>query len=261
MKAGMRLLWAGMIAIVLSGATARAADWKELRGKHVVIYYNEAPKDFVDAVEEATETYYNNISRDLGFGHSQNWSYENRVKIYIYDNSEDYVVAGKQAGWSHGSASPTQKKIRTFPTAHGFFDSTLPHELGHIVFREFVGYRTNIPLWFEEGVAMYVERAKRFGAHDMVRQAMSDGSFISLEELTLLGLSPVTDETTINLFYAESASVVKYLIDEHGKTKFVRFCRKLKEGKPFNWALDSVYVRFKNINKLNDAWEHYLTND
>jgi len=257
----VRLILVFMMLITAAWDMVWAEEWKELRGKHVVIYYNEAPKDFVDAVEEATETYYNNISQDLGFGRTQSWSYENRVKIYIYDSSEDYVVAGKQAGWSHGSATPTQKKIRTFPTAHGFFDSTLPHELGHIVFREFVGYRTNIPLWFEEGVAMYVERAKRFGAHDHVRQSMKDGTFIPLEELTLLGYSPMTDEETVALFYAESASVVKFLIDEHSKSKFVRFCRKLKEGKPFNWALDSVYIRFKDINKLNDAWENYLNND
>ncbi|MGE0269183.1 MAG: peptidase MA family metallohydrolase [Candidatus Omnitrophota bacterium] len=261
MKLNPRFIVLTLGLFILWGSYSYAAEWKELRGKHVVVYYNNAPKDFVDAVEEATETYYNNISKNLGFGRTQNWSYENRVKIYIYDSSEDYVYAGKQAGWSHGSASPTQKKIRTFPTAHGFFDSTLPHELGHIVFRDFVGYKTNIPLWFEEGVAMYAERAKRFGSHDVVRQAMHNGRFMPLDELTMIGLTPVTDEAVISLFYAESASVVKYLIDEHGKAKFVRFCRKLKEGSPFNWALDSVYVRFKDINKLNDSWERYLNNE
>ncbi|MBP9854032.1 MAG: hypothetical protein KBD53_04095 [Candidatus Omnitrophica bacterium] len=247
--------------VLLFEQVSYSDEWKEFHGRHVIVYYNESPKDFIDAVVEATETYYNQISKSLGFGQPKSWSLDNRVKIYIYDSADEYVNAGKQSSWSHGSASPTEKKIRTFPTAHGFFDSTLPHELGHIVFRDFVGYRSSIPLWFEEGVAMYVEKAKRFGAHDVVRQAQKSGAFMSLEELTLAGYAGITDADAVNLFYAESASIVKYLIDEHSKPKFVRFCRKLEEGKPFDWALDEVYVRFKNTNKLNEAWERYLKND
>lgn len=238
-----------------------AADWTERSGRHVQIFYNEAPKDFVDAVEKATEEYYDSIIKDLGFRRTKSWAYKNRVKIYIYDSSEDYVTAGRQARWSHGSASPTERTIRTFPTAHGFFDSTLPHELGHIIFREFVGYNADVPLWFEEGVAMYVERARRFGSHDLVREAIKADKFIPLEQLTLMRPHRGMSKKGIELFYAESASAVKFLINEHGTNKFVRFCRKLKDGKPFEWALDSIYVRYKNIERLNKAWVKFLEDD
>lgn len=241
-------------------SSASAAEWKKYSGRYVLIYYNDAPKDFIDAVEEATEDYYRSIIKTLGFRRTKSWSYENRVKIYIYDSADDYVTAGRQAKWSHGSASPTQRSIRTFPTAHGFFDSTLPHELAHIIFREFVGYKTSIPLWFEEGVAMYVERAKRFGSHDVVRQAIEDGRFIPLNELSLMRLHRGMNKSVIDLYYAESASVVNFMISEYGVNRFSRFCRKLKDGKPFAWALDSVYVRFKTVNKLNKAWVRFIEN-
>jgi len=76
--------------------------------------------------------------------------------LNIYDNADDYVQAGKMASWSHGVASPKNKVIRTFPAAHGFFDSTLPHELGHIIFREFVGFKAQVPIWFEEEEVIHV---------------------------------------------------------------------------------------------------------
>jgi hypothetical protein len=165
---------------------------------------------------------------------------------------------GKQAGWSHGAASPRDRIIRTFPSAHGFFDSTLPHELGHIIFREFLGFKAQIPAWFEEGVAMYQEKAKRWGSHAAVRGAIKDGTFKSLGELSITQLRYNTSKDLVNLFYAESASAVNFLITEYGQRRFVLFCRKLKEGGPFDWALDSVYVRFKTTDDFNDAWVKYL---
>jgi hypothetical protein len=260
----MRKLKFILIGIALAfniGAAVYAEEWNEYKPQHFIIYYKSAPLDFVETVAKTSEEYYTEITSNLGFTRYKVWSGDERVQIYIYDHAEDYVASGKQAGWSHGVASPRDKVIRTFPSAHGFFDSTLPHELGHIIFREFVGFKTWIPAWFEEGVAMYQEKAKRWGAHQAVREAIENGTFRTLEELSMLRLKSGTDQELINLFYAESASVVNFLISEHGKQLFVRLCRKLEEGKPFAWAIDSVYVRLKSIDGLNKAWVQYLKNE
>ena len=108
---------------------------------------------------------------------------------------------------------------------------------------------------------MYAERAKRLGAHDAVRLARQQGSFMSLQQMTMMGYGGIQGEEAVGLFYAHSASIVKFMIDEHGKNKFVRFCRKLKDGKPFDWALDEIYVRFKDTERLNNAWIKYLENE
>jgi len=240
---------------------AKSEPWKEHKGRHFVIYYKKARFDFVQTVEKAAEQYYVEITKNLGLVRSQSWVWKDRSKIYVFDDSEDYVTSGRQAGWSSGAASPRAKTIRTFPAAHGFFDSTLPHELGHIIFREFVGYNVQIPSWFEEGVAMYQEKAKRWGAHDTVRKAIKDDTFLSLSELSLNRLRHKSSQGEVNLFYAESASVVNYLITEFGDRHFTHLCRKLKSGIRFDWAMGEVYVRFKNINDLNKAWVNYLENE
>ncbi|MCA9403580.1 MAG: hypothetical protein KC897_07355 [Candidatus Omnitrophica bacterium] len=261
-----RLLTALLAGFLISAAAVQLAyakeyEWQEERGRHTIVFYRSAPRDFVQSVEESAEDYYSRITRTFGFPRRGVWSYDERVKIYIYDNEDEYVTVGQQKRWSHGVASPYEKIIRTYPAASGFFDTTLPHELAHIVFREYVGYRTFIPTWFEEGVAMYAERAKRFGAHNAVREARRHGQFRTLEELTLTGMRGINGRQEAALFYTHAASIVKFMIDEHGKQKFVRFCRKLKEGKPFDWALDESYPRFKNTDRLNEAWVKFLDND
>jgi hypothetical protein len=237
---------------------AQEGEWKERKCQHFVFYYKKAPEGFVKSVEETAEYYYEEIARNLGFTRYESWSWDDRARIYIYDNADDYVEAGKQARWSHGVASPRGKIIRTFPAAHGFFDSTLPHELGHIIFREFIGLEPRVPAWFEEGVAMYQEKARRWGAHEAVRQAMKEKTFMSLEEMTQMRLSATMNADRVQLFYAESASIINYLMEEFGKHRFVNLCRKIQEGRPFEGAVSSVYGQFKNMEKLNQAWVRYL---
>jgi hypothetical protein len=246
--------------IVFAGLFSFADNvpWKENKENHFIVYYKNAPQDFIKEVTRAAEEYYQEICRNLGFYRYKGWMGDDRAKIYIYDSSEDYQEAAQTAPWSHGVTFSQAKIIRTFPSAHGFFDSVLPHELGHIILREFIGFDADVPLWFEEGVAMYQEKAKRWGAHQQVKKTIEDNSFIPLKELTNFRMDRVSDIGQIQLFYAESASVINYLINEYGVQRFNRFCDELKEGRPFDWTLKSVYVYLKDTEDLNKAWVRYL---
>jgi hypothetical protein len=232
--------------------------WNEHRSAHFVIYYRSIPMDFIKTVERAAEDHYQEIAKGLGFRREESWLSENRARIFIYEDLDDYKTGAMQYQWSHGAAFAAEKTIRTFPAAHGFFDSTLPHEMGHIILREFIGLEPEVPLWFEEGVAMYQEKAKRFGANRVVKNAVENGEFIPLKQLTNMRLYSDSPPQTLELFYAESASVVYYMISQLGEHNFVRFCRALKDGKSFTDALKDVYVRFRNLDDLNRSWLNYL---
>jgi len=251
-----------LISLVVGIATVLSAEtkerWQEQRSRHFYIFYKSAPKDFVDAVEKAAEGYYDEIINNLGFSGYRRWSFEERAKIYIYDDREDYLNSAKQAAWSHGAAYFHQKTIRTFPAAHGFFDSILPHELGHIIFRDFIGPSASVPLWIDEGVAMYQERAKRWGAHKTVQAAIEQGNFIPLRQLSRIRLRGDLTQAEIDLFYAESASVINFMIKEMGEHRFRDFCRKLRLGQSFYQALKNAYARFSELQDLEDAWLNYL---
>lgn len=240
------------------GVNGAEEGWKESRGLHFIIYYKDAPEDFIKEVERTAETYYQQITSNLGFTRTQIWSWEQRAKIYIYRDADDYMKSAKQGAWSHGVAAWTEKEIRTFPAANGFFDSLLPHELGHIIFREFIGSNPYVPLWLDEGVAMYQEKARRWGANSEVKKAIEQKKFIPLGELSGVRLYSNTERNFVELFYAEAASVVYYLITELGEFKFIGFCRQLKEGTRFEQAFKNVYSQFKDFDDFNQSWENYL---
>jgi len=239
------------------GKTAKD-NWEEYRSSHFIIFYKDVPQDFIKSVENSAEGYYQEITRNLGLVREQSWTWDKRVKIYIYQDADDYVESSKQAGWSHGSASFLEREIHTYPAANGFFDSILPHELGHIIFREFVGSNSFIPTWLDEGVAMYQEKARRWGSNKDVKKAMEENKFIPLRELSMVKLYSNTDKEFVELFYAEAASIVYYLMTELGEYKFLDFCRELKSGKSFEGALKSSYIRFKDTDDLNKSWIEYL---
>ena len=102
-------------------------EWQERKGNHFIVYYKNAPLDFIKSVEEMAEYYYEEITRNMGFTRYKGWTWDERAKIYIYDNAEDFQQVGEYAMWAEGVVSSRQRVIRSFPAAHGFFDSTLPH--------------------------------------------------------------------------------------------------------------------------------------
>lgn len=258
MKKILCLFLFGGVLVAFSSSVLAGEKWNERRAAHFLIYYKDTPMDFVRSVEGAAEDEYREITASLGFRREQNWMSENRAKIYIYEDAGDYSLNSQQYQWSHGAASAGEKIIRTFPSAAGFFDSTLPHEMGHIIFREFVGLDAKVPLWFEEGVAMYQEKAKRVGANTTVKAAIKNGKFIPLTELSNMRLYNETPKDQVELFYTEAASIVYYMISELGDHRFAHLCRALKEGKDFFSAMESAYGRFHNWNDLSRAWMNYL---
>jgi len=234
-------------------------SWQKMRGQDFIIYYRtDVPDDFVQTTMDTAEEEFKRVTDNLGITNNQSWAMKDQIKIYIYSDKIDYVKNGGQAGWSHGVAFAKAKTVKLYPDASGFFDSLLPHELGHIIFRDYIGYTADIPLWFEEGVAIYQEKAKRLGSNETVKDTIQNGQFIPLSQLTGMRLYKNTNDQVVDLFYAESASAVYYMITELGEQEFYLFCNELKSGTPFLEALHKVYLRFNTIDDVNQAWVDYL---
>ena len=257
----MRGPWLSVLFVCLGinvFAAASKEKWEQQKGQNFIIYSREVPRDFVDTVMASAEEEFRNVTSDLGIARYQSWSWDRRAVIYIYRDSEDYVQSGGQAGWSHGAALVMEKVIKTYPSASGFFDSMLPHELGHIILHEFTGPYADVPLWFDEGVAMYQEKARRLGADSEVRAAIEKGKFIPLTQLKDVRIYNGTDEDTVQLFYAEAASAVRFLITEFGDQHFYKLCRALKDHMRFEDALSETYVHIKSLEDLNKQWLKHL---
>lgn len=239
---------------------AETDNWSNSKSLHFIIYYKNDPDDFIRRLTETAEGYYNSIASDLGFIRYDFWLWDERAKIYIYDDAKAYQVASGQPAWSQGAAIAKEKIICTFTDAKGFFDSVLPHELGHIIFREFVGFDNYaVPIWLDEGAASYHQKTKFSMADKIVRESINAGTFISLELLT--GLDPRSmQKESVSLFYMEAVSVIDYLIKRFGRENFVLFCQNLRDKKDLRSALAYVYS-LCSIQELEQNWKKYLKNE
>ncbi len=231
-------------------------DFKEKRSTHFIVYYKEGvDREFIDEIINTSEDYYGEIASNLGYHRYDFWLWDERAKIYIFPYKYSYQKETNQPEWSGGCAFYQEKKIWTYPHASGFFDSILPHELGHIIFREFVGFDRNIPLWFEEGVASYQEKTKRYAATTIVKEYISKNKLMTMEQLSRIkNPDDIATGDIADVFYIEAVSLIHFLITNHGNYRFAMLCKELKDGNSLDNALSKTYYNIKSTEELYKNW-------
>lgn len=235
-------------------------QWQELKSEHFIVYYEEgASKKFAEEVASKSETYYKSIASELGYQrYSGFWTWENRVKIYIYPNKESFLNATGQNRWSEGMADYTHKAILSYAWHEGFLDALLPHEMTHLIFRDFVGFKGEVPLWMDEGVAQWMEPRKRELLVPAMRNLIQQNNILSLKQMMRLDVRQVKDPQLVQAFYVEAASLVGFLIRNYGPSNFILFCRQLRDGKDVEEALAFTYsTTVRDIDKLEEKWLAY----
>ncbi|MBN3038717.1 MAG: hypothetical protein JW869_04780 [Candidatus Omnitrophica bacterium] len=241
------------LTLWVSFVHAQSEDFDIKKSTHFIIYYKDVPTTYVNKVAREAERYYKSITNYLGFMRFEFWTWDNRCRIYIYSDREEYVKSTGAVAWSRGAVHIQNKEIVTYTMRKEFFDYVLPHEMGHIIFREVVGLNTRLPLWIDEAVALLQEKDRDLylrEAEDMVRS----GFYIPISNL-----SRMNDYSKISpkRFYSEAASIVDFLLEEYSRSDFVDFCRDIRDGKDWQEALLKTY-RFDDLKALEEAWVDYL---
>jgi len=236
-----------------------AGDWLNLKGTHFIVFFKEN-KEFAKEVLRKAEYYYRRIALDLGYERYSNfWLWDKRVKIFIYPNHSLFVKSTHQPVWSKGMADYQKKAIVSFYGSKKFLTTILPHEITHLIFRDYVGFKSNIPLWIDEGIAQWEEEGKREFVKKIMKILLYEGKLISLKELTETDIRSINDEEKVHIYYLEAVSLIDFIMERFGAVKFVEFCRELRDGSPFLDALKVFYPQIDNpLTKLQDEWIKYI---
>ncbi len=256
-----------LIAVVfLFGREAPAASagdaFIEAAGEHFRVRYT-APGEEPQAksILRRAEEYYRRVADDIGYSRYEDfWTWENRVVITLYPDAYAYARFTGIPAWSKGFASRDTRMFRdrmivSYEGQDRFLDEVLPHEITHLMLWDYLHRSRAVPVWFEEGVAQLEEA----GVRDVVQEAMQPlvaaRRHIPLAALQSMTVTGEKDPVKVSLFYAQSLSIVVFLIEKHGRDAFHRLCRELRGGRPFEDALAHAYPgSITSLTQLEGRW-------
>jgi len=249
-------------------AASTQENFMTFKGKHFVVQIEGEQKGFGQDVLREAERFYDSISASLGCPVQNKWLWEGRCEIFVYADKESYLKNSKAPEWSNASSSYYPRKtIQGYRASKTFLTSELPHEISHLLFREYVGAENkNVPLWLDEGIAVFHEAGQRGVVLEKLIQGNApEGKMISLEELCGMGggmaqtswSSP--DASSTLTFYAYSYSFVKFLVERYGQAQFTKFLRDFTRGRDFKEALERNYRHsFRDLQGLEKEWNHSI---
>ena len=246
--------------------TSSAQTWQEKASTHFRVFYQQNSA-FAAAVLEYAEVYYSQIRLDLGLTHVVHrdhvpWLWDKRCQIYLYPNRYAYQQATGAPAWSSGFVNYSQRMVYSHLEVSSFLEQTLPHELAHIMFREFVGFDNyRIPRWLDEGVAQYAELSRRAEAWGVMQQGLAQGIYIPLSQLNALHVGHASGSTA-HVFYTQAATLVHFFLAAYGPRRFIDFCSNLRDGYSVERALSfATGGSLASLSALEDARRTFLLSD
>ena len=226
-------------------------DWNRLAGDQVTIYWYQGDEPFAQELMDAAGEALQRLASDIGV------SLEQAVSIYIYASSQDLLDALVfPYEWTGGIAFPDFGIIAIGIPAYNLAwgKRAMAHELAHlVVYQAVFGPYGDIPVWLDEGLAVYTEGGLSSDRRSSLEEAISNDELISVRSLSS---SFPTDPDEARLSYAESYSVVVFLLDNYGQDKMLQLLDVFREGSGYDGALIEVYGF--DMDGLNELWRASL---
>lgn len=178
------------------------------------------------------------------------------VRIYIYPSTADLRSALRLTGrdWVGANAHPQLGVLLVTAvnprTATFDLGQSIPHELAHLLLYEATRpVYEQVPRWFEEGVATLAETVPNPDYDIVLQQAVAAQETIPFS--TLCHSFP-SDERRARLAYAQSASFVRFIQNNHGNQALSQMVSVFADGADCKTAVQRVLG--KSLDRLNAEW-------
>jgi hypothetical protein len=176
--------------------------------------------------------------------------------LYLYPTSADLRAALRLTGrdWVGAHAHPelgvllvTAVNIRTAPAD---LRQSIPHEMAHLFLYQATGPNYDqIPQWFNEGLATYMESSPTPSYELVLTQAVNGRSTIPLTELC--HAFPDREERAL-LAYAQSVSVIRYIQARYGNQGVLGLIGAFADGADCHSGVERALGL--TLDELNRDW-------
>lgn len=209
-------------------------QWRSQTDANVTVYWYGSDEAAAQAALQATRTALDATGRLLEA------KVEYPVRVLVWRSEEEGKLAMRQQSASF-DAQVRSGGQRVAPDVLFVFDNVpdvVRHEAAHIVTHvagdgPFIG----VPAWLDEGTAVYMQADPGPGYRAGLGAAILANRALSLRSMQ----SAASRADEVNVFYGQSWSTVKYLIDEYGQPKFAQLFRTIRGGARPDDALRTVY--------------------
>jgi hypothetical protein len=222
-------------------------NWQTITAPNLRLHYydidNAKAQDLLDAAKTS-------LARNLQQAGLQP---NGTMDVYIFASYADLQASMLyEPSWLGGQAFP-EFNI-TIVGLSGFdaqYDrNVVIHELTHVL----VGHLTftclgGVPQWLNEGLAVYSEGPLDSASQQQLDQAIKSNTLLSVRSISG-AFSVELGKATLS--YAESDSLVNYLLQAYGQPKMTALLMSLRDGNTIDQALTSTYSF--DVEGLEDAW-------
>ncbi|MFC2006236.1 peptidase MA family metallohydrolase [Chloroflexota bacterium] len=225
-------------------------SWRSLTEGKVTLYWYEGEQSFAEEIMLAAQQTLARLLEDTG-------AYPKKpVEVYIYADSQGLQGAMIfPQEWTGGVAFTRYGTIAIgiAPDSLAWGEKAIAHELAHLVIHQMTFNPYNdIPTWLSEGLAMYAEGTLSQGLVDYLKKTIAEESLISVRSLS----SPFSAHAgQAYLAYAQSYSVVEFLVSNYGQGKMLGLLNTFSEGSSYDGALEKVYGF--DMDGLDARWRDY----
>jgi hypothetical protein len=227
-------------------------SWRSLTEGEVTIYWYQGDDSFARELMVTAQQALGKLAEDTG-------AYlEKPAKLYIYASAGDLrggMIYPQE--WTGGVAFTrySTMAIGIAPSNINWGKRAIAHELTHLVIHQMtLNPYNDLPTWLDEGLAMRTEGMMGPEFTTYLSQAIAEGSLISVQSLCS-PFSAYAEEATLS--YAQSYSLVEFLIASYGQSKMLELLNTFSQGSGYDAALEKVYGF--DMDGLDSLWQDYVT--
>jgi hypothetical protein len=227
-------------------------SWDSLTEGKVTMYWYEGDESFIQELMAAAQQALARLAEDTGA------ELEKPAKIYIYADVRDLhgaMIYPRE--WTGGVAFTRFGTIAIgiSPVNLHWGKRAIAHELAHLVIHQMVlNPYSGLPTWLDEGLAMYAEGVAAPGYTAYLDQAIAEDNLISVRSLSS-PFSAYAAEATLS--YAQSYSLVEFLISSYGQGKMLELLNTFSQGSSYDAALETAYGF--DTDGLDTLWREHVT--
>ncbi len=227
-----------LIALVLLPVLSVSAAWESMESQHFRLYYKGGTNDPA-AILQAAEDFYAEMPE------LTSRMPPGTIDIWVCDTQKEFQasVHAPIHDWAVGCAFPLSRRIIIKNSTHIALAQlhlvqVLRHEIAHVLFGQCTRTTVReIPLWFIEGIAIYLAEEWVPSRHETLLKHVFSKSILSLRELTQRF---PRSQTGADLAYAQSQDALRWLVETKGEETLFALIAELHLGNTFTVAFENV---------------------